>query len=81
HQEGTVLVSGGRIAAVGIGIPVPENARVIDATGCWVLPGLIDPHSHIGAHEEANGPAGFDGSEVSSPVTAGVRAIDAINIE
>lgn len=78
---GTVLVSDGRIEAVGVGIAVPDGARVIDATGCWVLPGLIDPHSHIGVHEEANGPAGFDGSEVSSPVTAGVRAIDAINIE
>ncbi|WP_417503356.1 amidohydrolase [Microbacterium sp.] len=78
---GTVLVAGGRIEAVGVGIAVPDGARVIDATGCWVLPGLIDPHSHIGVHEEANGPAGFDGSEVSSPVTAGVRAIDAINIE
>ncbi len=78
---GTVLLSGGRIDAVGSDLAVSDGARVLDATGCWVLPGLIDPHSHIGAHEEANGPAGFDGSEVSSPVTAGVRAIDAINIE
>lgn len=80
-ESGTVLLSDGRIEAVGTGLAVPEGARVIDAAGCWVLPGLIDPHSHIGAHEEANGPAGFDGSEVSSPVTAGVRAIDAVNIE
>lgn len=78
---GTVLVANGRVEAVGAGLEVPPGARVIDAAGCWVLPGLIDPHSHIGAHEEANGPAGFDGSEVSSPVTAGVRAIDAVNIE
>ncbi|MFS0853675.1 amidohydrolase [Microbacterium sp. 179-I 3D4 NHS] len=80
-EGGAVLVSEGRIEAVGAHVDIPEGARVIDAAGCWVLPGLIDPHSHIGAHEEANGPAGFDGSEVSSPVTAGVRAIDAINIE
>ncbi|MFD5213947.1 amidohydrolase [Microbacterium sp. NPDC058345] len=78
---GTVLVSRGRIEAVGSELDVPHEARVINASGCWVLPGLIDPHSHIGAHEEANGPAGFDGSEVSNPVTAGVRAIDAVNIE
>lgn len=80
-EGGVVLLSGGRIEAVGVDVSVPEGARVIDAAGCWVLPGLIDPHSHVGAHEEANGPAGFDGSEVSAPVTAGVRAIDAINIE
>lgn len=78
---GAVLLVDGRIEAVGADVVVPAGARVIDAAGCWVLPGLIDPHSHIGAHEEANGPAGFDGSEVSSPVTAGVRAVDAINIE
>ncbi|QYM65404.1 amidohydrolase [Microbacterium sp. Se5.02b] len=78
---GAVLLIDGLIEAVGADVVVPAGARVIDAAGCWVLPGLIDPHSHIGAHEEANGPAGFDGSEVSSPVTAGVRALDAINIE
>lgn len=78
---GAVLVSDGRITAVGTDVAIPDDARIVDADGAWVLPGFIDPHSHIGAHEEANGSAGFDGSEVSSPVTAGVRAIDAINIE
>ena len=80
-EGATVLVQGGRVAAVGVGVEVPDGTCTIDASGAWVLPGLIDAHSHIGAHEEANGPAGFDGSEVTSPITAGVRAIDAINIE
>lgn len=77
----TVLVQDGRIAAVGRDVPIPAGTPVIDAAGDWVLPGLIDAHSHIGAHEEANGPAGFDGSEVTMPNTSGVRAIDAVNIE
>ncbi|GAA1238610.1 imidazolonepropionase-like amidohydrolase [Microbacterium phyllosphaerae] len=80
-EGATVLVQGGRISGVGIDVEVPDDVRTIDASGAWVLPGLIDAHSHIGAHEEANGAAGFDGSEVTSPNTAGVRAIDAINIE
>ncbi|WP_120493333.1 amidohydrolase [Microbacterium phyllosphaerae] len=80
-EGATVLVQGGLITALGVGVEVPDDVPTIDASGAWVLPGLIDAHSHIGAHEEANGAPGFDGSEVTSPNTAGVRAIDAINIE
>ena len=46
---GDVLVQGGRIARVeraGRIVP-PEGARVLDASGCFVCPGFIDPHSHI----------------------------------
>ena len=46
---GDVLVQGGRIARVERPgrITPPEGARVIDAAGCFVCPGFIDPHSHI----------------------------------
>jgi imidazolonepropionase-like amidohydrolase len=44
-----------------------------------VLPGFIDAHAHLGAHEEAGGWAGNDINEMTSPVTAHVRALDAIN--
>lgn len=80
-EGGTVLIRNGIIEAVGSDVNVPAGVETRDVRGRWVLPGFIDPHSHIGAHEEANGPAGFDGSEVSNPNTAGVRALDAINIE
>jgi len=47
----TILVRGGRIAWVGPDSEavVPEGARVIDATGAWILPGLADMHVHAGA--------------------------------
>lgn len=77
--DGTVLVSAGRIAAVGERIEAPEAARVIDATGRWVLPGFLDAHTHLGVHEEAEGWAGDDTNEMTEPVTAHVRALDAIN--
>jgi imidazolonepropionase-like amidohydrolase len=77
---GTVLLAGGKIAAVeGPGFVVPDGVDVVDATGKWVLPGFIDAHAHAGVHEEAEGWAGQDTNERTSPVTAQVRALDGIN--
>lgn len=56
-----------------------KNEDVIDAKGAWVLPGLIDPHSHIGITEEKWGIIADDCNEATNPVTASLRAIDAIN--
>jgi dihydropyrimidinase len=42
-----ILVEDGRIAAIGQNLPAPARAEVIDAAGCYVLPGVIDPHVHI----------------------------------
>jgi imidazolonepropionase-like amidohydrolase len=77
--DGTVLMRGGRIAAMGHDVAVPADAEVIEAEGGWVLPGLIDAHTHVGLHEEAEGWAGSDTNELTDPVTAAVRALDAIN--
>ncbi len=78
-EGGTVLVTDGTIAAVGAGLAVPDGVPVIDAAGSWVLPGFIDAHAHVGVHEEAQGWAGQDTNEMTDPVTAQVRALDAIN--
>jgi imidazolonepropionase-like amidohydrolase len=78
-EGGTVLVEDGRIAAVGADVEVPAGVRVIDAAGSWVLPGFIEAHGHVGIHEEAEGWAGQDTNEMTEPVTAQVRALDAIN--
>jgi len=50
-ERGTVLVRAGRIVAVGRDLPVPADARVIDAAGGWVTPGLFHPFSHLGLVE------------------------------
>jgi imidazolonepropionase-like amidohydrolase len=78
---GVVLVRDGRIEAVGADVAVPDGVPTIDATGRWVLPGFVDAHTHLGVHEDGEGSAGADGSELSAPDMSAVRAIDAVNIE
>lgn len=74
---GSVLVRDGRIAAVGPDIPAPPGARVIDATGQFLMPGIIDCHSHIAVEGSVN-----EGSvSVSSMVSvADVLDPDDVNI-
>lgn len=43
-----LLVTGGRIAAVAPVLPVPPGVEVLDCRGCWVLPGLVQGHVHLG---------------------------------
>ena len=72
---GNVLLSGGRIEALGAEpIEAPEDARIIDAQGRWVTPGLIDVHSHLGVYPSPGIKAHSDGNEATDPVTAAVWA-------
>ena len=48
-ENGSMLIRDGRIAEIGQNIAVPRGANVIDATGKYVTPGIIDAHSHIAA--------------------------------
>jgi imidazolonepropionase-like amidohydrolase len=47
--NGAVLARGGKIVAVGANVTAPAGARIIEAAGKVVIPGMIDNHSHIGA--------------------------------
>ncbi|WP_431473607.1 amidohydrolase [Ornithinimicrobium sp. W1665] len=80
-EDGVVLLREGRIEAVGTReqVPVPGDAEVVDAAGGWLLPGLVDAHVHLGVWEEGEGWAGQDTNEMTDPVMAAARAIDAIN--
>jgi imidazolonepropionase-like amidohydrolase len=46
-QHGSILIRDGKIAEVGANVAAPSGANVIDATGMFVIPGIIDCHSHI----------------------------------
>jgi imidazolonepropionase-like amidohydrolase len=79
-EKGTILIDGGKITAVGPSVPVPKEAKIIDAAGLWVTPGLIDAHTHISVKgEPAWMPSVSDITEITSPITPGVRALDALN--
>ncbi len=56
-----------------------DGMEQIDATGCIVMPGLIEAHCHVGITEEQKGLEGDDCNEVTEPVTPQLRAIDAVN--
>lgn len=78
-DNGCVLIKDGKIAEVGQNIVAPAEAEIIDAQGRMVMPGMIDAHCHLGMWETAIGFEGDDGNEMTAPVTAQLRAIDALN--
>jgi imidazolonepropionase-like amidohydrolase len=78
-RDGVILVEDGAIRALGPDVRVPDGAERVDAAGKVVLPGLVDAHTHLGVHEEAEGWAGDDANEMTDPVTPHVRALDGIN--
>ena len=78
-EQGTILLDGEKIAAVGTDVAIPAEAQVIDVEGRIVTPGFIDAHTHIGIDEEIHQPIGDDCNEMTEPNTAELRAMDAIN--
>ncbi|MGB2642985.1 MAG: amidohydrolase family protein [Candidatus Acidiferrum sp.] len=53
-EHGSVLIKDGKIVEVGKSIKVPKDAQVIDAAGQFVMPGIIDCHSHIAIDGSVN---------------------------
>ena len=73
-QGGSILFRDGRIVAVGPTVDAPADAVVVDGTGKWVTPGVIDTHSHLGVYAAPGTFAESDGNEATQPVTAEVWA-------
>lgn len=78
-EGGSLVIEDGRITNVGdVGIPV--RAERIDCSGRFILPGLIDCHTHTGVVGEGWS-NDYDGNELSEAITAHTRTIDAIHPE
>ena len=73
YERGYVHVRDGRIVAVGEG-DGPDLPHVVDASGKFVTPGLIDTHSHLGVYPSPGVKAHGDGNEAVAPTTPGVWA-------
>jgi imidazolonepropionase-like amidohydrolase len=53
-EHGSILIRDGKVAEIGASIKVPKDAQVIDAAGQFVMPGIIDCHSHIAIDGDVN---------------------------
>ena len=69
-ENASLLIESGKIKAIGADIAAPEGVRVIDATGRFLIPGMIDTHSHIMIEGGVN--------EYSQSVVCEVRIKDTI---
>lgn len=69
-----VLIIDGRISAVGQNLTAPAGAQVVDASGRFVTPGIIDAHSHLGVYPAPSIQSTSDGNEATQPNTAEVWA-------
>jgi len=70
-EHGSILIKDGKIAQVGTSIKAPKDAQVLDAEGQFVIPGIIDCHSHIAIDGNVN--------EGSVSVSSMVNIADVLN--
>lgn len=69
-ENGTLVIEGGKIVAVGSNVAVPADADRRAMDGRVIMPGIVDTHSHIGQ---------VAGADSSGPIQPDVRALDSIN--
>jgi imidazolonepropionase-like amidohydrolase len=70
-ERGDILIKDGKIAAVGANLKAPADSQIIDGTGQFVMPGIIDCHSHIAVDGDVN--------EGSVSVSSMVNIADVLN--
>jgi imidazolonepropionase-like amidohydrolase len=70
-ERGSILIKDGKIAEVGASVKAPKDAQIIDAAGQFVIPGIIDCHSHIAVDGSVN--------EGSVSVSSIVNIADVLN--
>jgi len=73
-RNASVLFRDGKIVSVGAAVSAPSDAVVVDGSGKFVTPGIIDTHSHLGVYAAPGTQAESDGNEATNPVTAEVWA-------
>ncbi|MEM6266095.1 MAG: amidohydrolase [Pseudomonadota bacterium] len=73
-DDGTVLFREGKVVAIGDAGLATDGYSVIDGSGKYVTPGIIDIHSHLGNYPSPAVSAHSDGNEATSPITPDVWA-------
>ncbi|MBT1704968.1 amidohydrolase family protein [Chryseosolibacter indicus] len=77
-NNGTVVISNGKIAAVGTNVQIPQGAEVIDCKGKWIYPGMIDGGTKAGLFEFGQVAQANDVTELGDVIPQ-MKALTAIN--
>jgi imidazolonepropionase-like amidohydrolase len=72
--NGTILIEAGKIVSVGQNLSIPSGSKIVDLSGKVVIPGMIDPHTHIGSFDAD------DVNEMPEPIGPENRAIDTLHL-
>lgn len=82
YEHGDILLKDKKIVEIGETIQVnsSDSVNIIDATDCFVLPGIIEAHCHLGITEAKKGFEGNDCNEINNPLTPYLRGLDGINV-
>jgi len=75
-EHGSILIKDGKIVEVGQSIKAPKDAQIVDAAGQFVMPGIIDCHSHIAVDGSVN-----EGSVSVSSMANIAEVIDSDDID
>ena len=78
-ENATVVITGGRISAVGASVSAPSGAQVIDAAGLTVYPGMIDLGTNMGLTEVSSGAPGTIDTAELGDMNPNVAAVWAVN--
>ncbi len=76
--NGTVLISEGKITAVGANVTIPGGAEVIDCKGQFIYPGMIDAGTTLGMSEVGSDPRTTDFNEIGEIIPQ-IKALTAVN--
>lgn len=77
-NNGTVIISNGKITYVGAATTAPAGAEVIDCKGKWIYPGFIDSGTNLGLSEVGSDPRTIDSNEIGE-VNPQMQALTAVN--
>jgi imidazolonepropionase-like amidohydrolase len=77
-DDATVVLSGGKVLAVGAGVAIPAGATTLDATGKFVTPGFIDAMSDVGVVDIELEPQTSE-TDVRTTMTPALRLVDGYN--
>lgn len=79
YKLADILIEGTKISRVSPKIEKEKEIQTVDLKESFILPGLIDCHTHVGIIEEGSGKVGVGNNEISDPVTPNLRGIDGVN--